>query len=64
MGAKRGQTHFLERNGPPPELRSDGVHTPSPNPTLRNTMTVAPQYHATNGILTFVGKRGITGIAQ
>jgi hypothetical protein len=28
------------------------------------TVTVAPQYHATNGILTFVGKCGITGIAQ
>jgi hypothetical protein len=28
------------------------------------TVTIAPQYHATNGILTFVGKCGITGIAQ
>jgi len=28
------------------------------------TVTVAPQYNATNGILTFVGKCGITGIAQ
>jgi hypothetical protein len=27
-------------------------------------VTVAPQWHATNGILTFVGKCGITGIAQ
>ncbi len=28
------------------------------------TVTIAPQYHATNGILTFVGKCGVTGIAQ
>ncbi len=28
------------------------------------TVTVAPQYDPTNGILTFVGKSGITGIAQ
>ena len=28
------------------------------------TVTVAPQYNVTNGVLTFVGKCGITGIAQ
>ena len=28
------------------------------------TVTLAPQYHTTNGILTFVGKCGIDGICQ